>query len=310
MKKIIFLAAFAAFALVSCNEEIIPTNVPTPEQNLEARIPINISTGVWTKLSSVTGGYADNDAVGIYVVNHDGGTPTFKAAGNYVDNEKFTLVGGSWTPDNNVYWVDDTTLSDLYCYYPYQELTSSLEVAHKVKEDQGTIEAYYASELLYGAKKSVAPTSEVVNIETAHMMSSVVVELVAGSGFDAAAFAALDKSVTFQNVVVDSQLDLTTGTLTAGSTKSAVKTFNIGDGKSFKAILVPQTTVASTVLMLVVVDGVEYKFTPASVYDFKGGVQYTFSITVDKTETGFSLSMKNYEIDSNVNTGHATDKNA
>ena len=54
-------------------------------------------------------------------------------------------------PDTPVYWKDETTPADFYCYYPYMQTVSDVTaVPFSVKADQSTLENYKASELLWG----------------------------------------------------------------------------------------------------------------------------------------------------------------
>ena len=84
-------------------------------------VPIKIST----TMESVDGtratdyGFEAGDRIGLFVVNHNAdGTPgTLQPVGNHVDNMRFTY-SGTWTPDEQIYWKDETTHADFYLYYP------------------------------------------------------------------------------------------------------------------------------------------------------------------------------------------------
>lgn len=119
-------------------------------------------------------GYESQDKIGLYVVNYNGTTPgTLQNNGNHVNNMRFTY-NGTWTPDNEIYWKDESTKADFYCYFPYGTPADVTSYAFSVKEDQSTETAYKASEFLYGKTSGVAPTAEAVNITTKHMFSCAV----------------------------------------------------------------------------------------------------------------------------------------
>ena len=114
-----FLSLSALLCLVSCSSEngkVDPTPTPTPDP---VKIPINISMDVWTRVTDTA--YESGDKVGIYVVNYQGASSgTLQSSGNYVDNMCFTYAG-NWTPESEIYWKDETTKANFYCYYPYGE---------------------------------------------------------------------------------------------------------------------------------------------------------------------------------------------
>ena len=118
MKKnlLFFLASFTLF--VSCSKDSvseIPTPTPPPSAEIN-KIPISISTQI-TRATDTN--FERDDEVGLYVVNYNGSTPgTLVSSGNHVDNMRFTY-SGSWTPDEEIYWKDESTKADFYIYYPY-----------------------------------------------------------------------------------------------------------------------------------------------------------------------------------------------
>ena len=130
MKKLLTLAAVAAL-MFSCSEnptpepEPTPTPTPTPE-----KWAINISTSI-TRATDTS--FENGDKVGIYVVNQPN---TLKATGNHADNIGFTY-SGSWSAATTIYWKDETTKADFYCYYPYASNISNVEAySFAVKTDQ------------------------------------------------------------------------------------------------------------------------------------------------------------------------------
>ena len=139
MKKIFTLAA-AFVAMISCSENL--ENTPaTPETD---KLPINIST---TLTRATDSAFEQGDKVGIFVVNEPN---SLAASGNHADNTSFTYAGSTWNPDTPIYWLDQTTKADFYCYYPYAESVSTTAHSFVTKADQSTLENYKSSEFLWG----------------------------------------------------------------------------------------------------------------------------------------------------------------
>jgi hypothetical protein len=130
MKKLFTLMAAVA-AMISCSNNV--ENVPTtPETNL---LPINIST---TLTRATDSAFEAGDKVGIFVVNEPN---ALAASGNHVDNMGFTY-STKWTPDAPIYWLDQTTKADFYCYYPYADGVSTTAHTFATKADQSTLANY------------------------------------------------------------------------------------------------------------------------------------------------------------------------
>lgn len=168
IKKNILIWMTAALAFCACSSsenngdegEIDP---PSPHA-----VPIKIST----TMESVDGtratdyGFEAGDRIGLFVVNHNAdGTPgTLQPVGNHVDNMRFTY-SGTWTPDEQIYWKDETTHADFYLYYPYTpSLTSVNAMPFSTMANQSNTSDYKASDLLVGITKDVAPTEAAVGI--------------------------------------------------------------------------------------------------------------------------------------------------
>lgn len=161
MRKNILIWMTAALAFCACSSsenngdegEIDP---PSPHA-----VPIKIST----TMESVDGtratdyGFEAGDRIGLFVVNHNAdGTPgTLQPVGNHVDNMRFTY-SGTWTPDEQIYWKDETTHADFYLYYPYTpSLTSVNAMPFSTMANQSNTSDYKASDLLVGITKTWHP---------------------------------------------------------------------------------------------------------------------------------------------------------
>lgn len=280
MKKIFTLMAAVA-AMVSCSDNLENTPV-TPETD---RLPINISTTL-TRATDI--GYEAGDKVGIFVVNEPN---TLATSGNHVDNMGFTY-STTWTPDTPIYWLDQTTKADFYCYYPYAEGANTTAHTFATKANQSQLADYKASEFLWGKTAGIAPTEEAVNITTNHTFSNAVIILKPGDGFTQESLAAATKSVKICGVKTNATIDLSTGVATA--TGNATEVTPYLDGTQYRALIVPQTT-AEGALVVVTVDGVDYTLTRSMT--FKANKQHKFTVTLNKVSNGVNVGIGGWETD-------------
>jgi len=271
----------AVAAMVSCSDNV--ENVPTtPETD---KLPINIST---TLTRATDSAFEAGDKVGIFVVNEPNALAT---SGNHVDNMGFTYTT-TWTPDTPIYWLDQTTKADFYCYYPYAEAANTAAHAFATKADQSSLANYKASEFLWGKTTGVAPTEEAVNITTNHTFSNALVILKPGDGFTEESLAAATKSVKICGVKTNATIDLATGVATANGNATEVTPY-LENGQ-YRALIVPQTT-AEGALIVVTVDGVDYTLTRSMT--FKANKQHKFTVTLNKVSNGVNVGIGGWETD-------------
>lgn len=296
MKKL-FLFALVAMMLCSCSKSGNNEKIPLPVKPTE--IPINVSMGVWTRATDTA--YESGDKVGIYVVNYNGSTAgTLQSSGNHVDNMRFSYTT-KWTPDTEIYWKDQTTKADFYCYYPYGSPADISAYAFTTKADQSKLADYKASEFLWGKATGMNPTANAVPITTNRSMSNMLIYVVAGKGFTAETLAAANKSVKISNVKTSATVDLRTGVATA--TGSAAEVIPYNEGEYYRALIVPQTVADGSNLITVTVDGVDY--TLAKGFTFKANTQHKFTVTVNKSSGGVDIGIGDWEIDDTDNGGAA-----
>lgn len=283
--------------LCSCSKSGNNEKIPLPVKPTE--IPINVSMGVWTRATDTS--YESGDKVGIYVVNYDGSTAgTLQSSGNHVDNMRFSYTT-KWTPDTEIYWKDQTTKADFYCYYPYGSPADISAYAFTTKADQSKLADYKASEFLWGKATGITPTANAVPIITNRSMCNMLIYVVAGEGFTAETLAAANKSVKISSVKTSATVDLRTGVATA--TGSAAEVIPYNEGEYYRALIVPQTVADGSNLITVTVDGVDY--TLAKGFTFKANTQHKFTVTVNKSSGGVDIGIGDWEIDDTDNGGAA-----
>ena len=233
-------------------------------------------------------GFADGDAIGVYIVDYVNGEPgELKAQGNHATNVKFTYDESTdaWEGAAKIYWTDDRTPIDGYSYYPFREVVSDPHtlsftvLANQDQQDEdASLHNYEASDLLWAKAENVSP-GEVINLRHRHLMAGVQINLIPGTGFDAAAWAELEKSVLIDQVQASATVDLATGQVTP-SGDERITVVPHADGNTYRAVIVPQTVAAEETLFHITVDGVSYAFQRESDMTFLSQKLHKFTIEV------------------------------
>ncbi len=298
--KTLTIVACALLTFCACSSENgstpapNPTPTPTPTPETE-KIPINISTTVTSRATESA--FEVNDAIGLFVVNRnaDGTATTLAPTGNHVDNMKYTY-NGNWTPVTQTYWKDNTTHADFYIYYPYSSSISSVEaMPFEVNADQSTVANYKAGDLMIGKTTDVTPTANAVKLDAKHVMSQMVITLVAGNGFTESSLAASQVSVKINKLKTQATANISTGAVTAKG--DDVDITPLKEDGNYKAIIVPQS-VGEGNLVTVNVDGRDFNLAKASNFtSFESGRKYKFTVTLSKTSNGVNVNITKWEDD-------------
>lgn len=210
-----------------------------------------------------------------------------------MDNTKFTLDGGAWNPDSPVYWKDQVTAADFYCYYPYTQSISNVTAhAFKVKTDQSSIGSYKASEFLWGMTPGATPSEDPVKITTKHAMSNILIFVKPGKGYTEETLAAEALSVTITNVQTAAKVNLATGQVTADGLVSNITPYK--ENEFWKALVVPQAITESEIVKVTVGNN-EYSL--HQTVSFESNKQYRCTITVNKIGEGVNIGIGGWEID-------------
>ena len=278
MKKLFALATLASL-LFSCTE-----NPSSESYYTQEKWPINISTSI-TRATDTA--FENGDKVGIFIVNQPN---ALKASGNYVDNMAFTY-SGKWSSASPIYWKDETTKADFYCYYPYTDNVSSIDAyPFSIKADQSTSANYKASDFLWGKTTGVSPTKEAVGITVSHLMSNVVIKLVAGAGYTESDMKSA--SVTICGLKTNSIINLTTGAVSASGSASDITPIDEGDQR--RALVVPQSITNSDIIKVTIGDKV---YILNQSVEFKSGKQHTCTLTIECKNQGVNIGINGWETD-------------
>ena len=282
-------ASALLMALASCEDDL------SSNRSTEERIPIALSGEV--DQVSVTrvndNGFCDGDAMGVYIVDYQGVKPgTLLSKGNRGDNVRHTFdeAAYKWNSAYDIFWKDKHTPIDVYAYYPFSNPEDVNAYTFEVQKDQSKpaegekLATYEASDFLWGKVTDVAPTQTKIVVPLRHRLSSVKVMLVEGKGFETGEWAKLEKSVLVKNVKRNAIINLADGSAVATGEVSPAGTIPYRKDDAFRAIVVPQTVSASTVLFSLTVGTAPYTFKKQEAFVFTPGKMHNFSIKVDKKE--------------------------
>lgn len=165
-----------------------------------------------------------------------------------------------------------------------------------VNADQSTTEKYKASELLIGKTTDAAPTESAVKIEAKHVLSQMIINLVAGNGFTEASLAAAKISVKINRLKTQATANLSTGAVTAKGDDTDLIPLKEEDN-SYKALIIPQA-VGEGNLITVNVDGRDFNLPKSSKFSaFEAGKTHKFTVTLSKTSNGVNVNISKWEDD-------------
>ena len=261
----------------------------------DPRLPIDLSGEIdQVMLSRVNdGGFCDQDVIGVYIVDYEGGNPGELALeGNRASNVQFTYneANNKWSGAYDIYWKDTKTPIDVYGYYPWSSPGSISEYAFEVQKDQakaganGNLGGYEASDFLWGKAEKVEPSTKVICLAFRHKMSTARVTLMEGEGFAEGEWTGLEKQVLVTNTKRKALIDLNTGDVTATGAVATTGTIPYQKDGVFRAIVVPQEVNAGTELFKITVDGVVYTFKKNEAFTYVPSKMHNFTIRVDKKE--------------------------
>lgn len=280
----------ALFALlIGCSkgsEGIVPDPVPPSIES--KKIPISISTQI-TRATDTD--FERDDKVGLYVVNYNGSTSgTLVSSGNHVDNMRFTY-SGSWTPDEEIFWKDESTKADFYIYYPYTTNISNISaLPASVKTNQTTEENYKASDFLWGKTAGIAPTKNAVSMMVKHLTSNIIIKLVPGDGYSVDDLATA--KIEICGLKTNATVNLTNGEITATGISADITPIN--ETTQYRALVIPQNVTGIDLVRIKIGDNT---YLLNQTINLLPNRQYTSTITINRSSQGINIGIGEWEED-------------
>lgn len=280
MKKLLFIGLVLLCA--SCNHDLPEEPVVTPT-NPEGTVRLRTRVDGEAIVSEVN--------AGLYMVNYiEGIQDKLLPTANYVNNQLLTFTDNTWNTSQPIYWNDATTPADFYAYAPYQsKVADARAMAFSVQKDQTSVESVAQSDFLWGTLQGQLPTESSFDLTLSHMLSQLTVKVTAAEDMN---MKAEDVSVSIGGTKVSAQIDLATGSITPIGEALDVKCHNNGD-LSYTAILIPQQVPFSN-LIKIVWNGNPY--TLQNAFKLEAKRQYTLTVRLKKTESGFDVGIDGWDI--------------
>ncbi len=237
-------------------------------------------------------GFVDGDRMGVFVVDYEGGLPgKLQTEENRANNMCYTYNedNGAWKGSGTIYWRDKNTPVDVYGYYPFENVVSSIEnYEFEVKANQnqkaegGEISTYEASDFLW-AKTSGAEYGRPITLTYGHLMAGVQVVLQKGEGFTDTEWSKLPKIVSVDNTIRKAVVNLEKGVVTADGAYDQNVILS-DEGSSYRGVVVPQTVEAGKSCIGVTIDGVPYTLKKEVPMEYVSGKLHKFTVKVDKRD--------------------------
>lgn len=292
MKRISIFTLILTLAVTACQDGLVDQGGLIYDSEMEFNLSL---PGARTKVTAE--GFEDADKIGLYVTDYvsDALPMPLQLSGNRANNMAVNFDGSVWTPQESIYW--GTGKSDVYAYYPYA--TEILDVNNQyfeVATDQAS-EGYENSDFLWAKAEGVQQADGAVNLAMKHIMSKLVVKVVAGDEFVGSLDS--DASVLLHSTVAASRIDLETGAVSKDpySGAKSIKMKNLGlktyedesQAVVYEAIVVPQMIESSVPLFEINSKSVSYLI--EDMFNFRPGIAYTYTITLNTSTTAIKVEI-------------------
>lgn len=279
MKKYIALAVLA-LVVMGCEKESVE-NTPIVEDGVMRIEALHPSATRATETAFESG-----DVIGVYATNYvDDVASPLQISGNWINNEALTYDGALWSGRRPLYWSEEGAM-DVYGYYPYMTPTTINKHRWSVQLDQSTpatedaLSGYEASDFLWAKAEGVSHEDGDVQLQFKHMCSKLVIKLVKGEKFTDV--IPEDTEVYLYSTVPAATIDFTKGIVSKDvyGTKQKIKARRISED-TFEVIVVPQSVLEYSPFVEIVIGSIAYM--TEEIITYYAGVQYTVSITLDKS---------------------------
>lgn len=280
-------------AICSCgsgSDSEVDPSPPVPEEKL----PIRISLSLNSITRATEQSFENGDKIGLFVTNYENGQKTkLKTIGNQVDNECLTFNGMEWKSAKPLYWKDQTTKSDFYCYYPYTSSLSDVDnYVFNLTRDQRTDANYLSNNFLWGKAENVSPTSDAVPLKVFHAFSKIRINFIPGDGYTDASLASAEKTIMIQNLKCSALINFNDWTITASGSSEII--YPKAEDGHFVAMVIPQQ-IDNKELISVTIDGYTYSLTQSM--NIQSNKMYNCSLKINKTSEGINISISPWDED-------------
>lgn len=288
--KYLYIISVLALCSVACSQEF--QNIASPlDSTMSFKV---ISPNAHTRVSH--GLFEAEDTIGIYVTDYiNDETPALlQVSGNRANNEALISNADNWISERPIYWGDRKV--DVYAYYPYMDVADVDEHPFSIATDQDAEGGYETSDLLWAKAEGVTQTNGAVQLEMKHIMSRLVVKIIAGKDYKGS--LPKDATVYLHSTVTDTRVALATGSVGKApyAGPKSIKMHNLGirsveEGEAvvYEAIVVPQMLLGTVPLVEINSKSVSYLLEDS--FNFKPGTSYTYTIVLNSSTTSIKIDI-------------------
>lgn len=281
--KLFAAALCIATVATACQE---PIEEPTTPQGKAINLAIDVDN--FTKATDTS--FENGDQIGLHIV----------PGGVYLNNAKYTYTDGALVGEQTNYWyMDETTESDIYAYYPYNE-TATYKAAgctFTVNADQSKAGAFTASDLMVAATSS-KPTAESIVLPFRHAFSKIVIKI------DNQLEEAIE-DVYFSEVYGTATVNYKSGEVTTSGSKGTIKTakVTVAGEPAYAVIVAPQQNV--TPKLIIKTTSQQYTYELSGEISFSSGKVSTAAITISDQSiaTAFTPTITDWVGDNDLQFG-------
>lgn len=285
MKRYIVIAALSALVLCACAEQ----KDMAPADGGEFRPGI------------INAPLEDGETLGMFVYTN---SPDGELRGEeIVSNMPVVCRGGKLEMQEQVKFPQDAEALDVYLYYPYLENASVVQdvVGVYVHYDQTEAEYYKASNLLFGKKTGVTREEAECSLDMQRLMSRIDLVVVPGEGYSSADDLA-DVEAVFPNYKYYVYIELLKSSLGEATANKDFYPYcgeqAVVDGavRGISMYIPPQGLRPGDTFVEIRSGAETYRVMTEEAMEFKAGVRYEATVTVNKAVTRAGLSGSSLEI--------------
>lgn len=260
-----------------------------PEAPADNRTAVNITT------RALDAGSSGSLQAGLFMVNYLNGNPDeLLPSNNYVHNQRLTWTNAAWQTATPLYWNDMNTRADFYAYAPYvANVSNARALPFSLCLDQRTDAAFAKSDFLWGCVQGQSPTQSNFELILAHQLSRITVNVTADAGFSEDELLASDVNVTIGGTLTAATIDLQTAAITLNSGSVADVRCHYGGNLAYTAVLLPQQVPFAN---LIQVEWQGNKYTLQNSFVLEARKQYTLTVKLKKTKSGFDIGIAGWDI--------------
>ena len=270
-------------------------------------ISVSASTVQMTRSSDTF--FEDGDEFGLTVVKWLDGKAADMSLIRQEDNIRFTFSNGTPTAYPPVYYPDRSSTCSFFAYYPYNSEGFRPESnILPLRTDTDQSYSYSRSDIMVAVNNNVTPSTQSVPLIFNHILSKIVINLIAGDGCTVSDLKTAD--VLLKSFNTQAEYDVLTKTVSGYSSRADI-TPHTGWTESedrlsgASAIVIPQEFKSGESMLYCVINNKTLAYKPSEPMLFESGKEYTFDITVSVTDLGPAISVSS-EITDWTEGGHIT----